>query len=56
MTHFFMVDETTGSGMVLRDHMGAIIFRACRHLLHCSNVLESGLAAIRAIREEMSLA
>jgi ribonuclease HI len=42
-----------GTGMVLRDQEEGIIFTSCRHLLSCSDALES---EILAIKEGLSLA
>lgn len=42
-----------GTGMLLRDHTGAIIFSSCRHLFSCDDILE---AEILAIREGLMLA
>uniref|UniRef100_A0ACD5Y9T6 Uncharacterized protein n=1 Tax=Avena sativa TaxID=4498 RepID=A0ACD5Y9T6_AVESA len=36
-----------GTGMILRDAGGGIIFAACRHLLSCENPLEEELLACR---------
>lgn len=44
---YVAADGTAGSGMVLRDHSGDIIFTVCRRLLHCHGVLEAELCAIR---------
>ena len=37
-------DGTTGSGMVLRDHNGDIIFSACKSLWSCPDALHAELA------------
>jgi hypothetical protein len=38
--------QNAGAGMVLRDHVGDLIFTACRHLDTCMDALEAELAAI----------
>ena len=45
-------DGIGGAGMVLRDHLGSIIFTSCRHLPFCYDVLE---AELRAIMEGLML-
>ena len=39
-------DGSAGTGMVLRDSMGTVIFPACRQLFHCADALEAELAAL----------
>lgn len=38
-------DGSAGAGMVLRDHMGTIVFTSCRKLLSCTDALEAELFA-----------
>ena len=38
-------DDRAGSGMVLRDESGAIIFSSCRQLFSCRDALEAELGA-----------
>ena len=46
-------DGAAGSGMVLRDDKGGVIFAAYRRIYHCNEVLE---AELHAIMEGVSLA
>ena len=39
-------DETGGAGMILRDHIGSIIFASCRFIQRCTSALEAEIAAI----------
>jgi ribonuclease HI len=39
-------DGSAGTGMVLRDENGQVIFTACRHLLHCEDALEAEAYAV----------
>ncbi|KAE8777824.1 hypothetical protein D1007_49325 [Hordeum vulgare] len=38
-------DDSAGSGMVLRDEKGGIIFSSCRQLFYCRDALEAELGA-----------
>ena len=38
-------DGTGGAGMILRDHVGAVIFASCRFLPRCASPLEAELSA-----------
>jgi ribonuclease HI len=38
-------DGTAGSGMVLRDDMGRVIFSSCRSLVLCGDSLEAEVCA-----------
>ena len=49
----FSSDGTAGSGMVLRNPDGSLIFAAYRHLFFCNEALE---AELHAIREGLALA
>ncbi|KAE8787456.1 retrotransposon unclassified [Hordeum vulgare] len=44
---FHAVDGSAGSGMILRDSTGAVIFASYRKLFHCNDALESELQAIK---------
>ncbi|KAE8781796.1 protein transport protein sec24 [Hordeum vulgare] len=50
---FHAVDGSTGSGMILRDSTGAVIFASYRKLFHCNDALE---AELQAIKEGLKLA
>jgi ribonuclease HI len=50
---FKLEDGTAGTGMVLRDHKGDIIFSACRQLIRCDDALE---AELEACKEGLQLA
>lgn len=41
----FSPDDRVGSGMVLRDESGAVIFSSCRQLFSCRDALEAELGA-----------
>lgn len=43
----FAPDGSAGTGMILRDHRGKVVFTSCRNLSRCSDVLEAELAAAR---------
>ena len=49
---FLPENGTAGTGMILRDHGGAIIFSSCISLCYCANALE---AELLAIKEDLSL-
>lgn len=48
-----VLDGIAGTGMILWDHEGSIIFNSCRHLHTCNDILE---VEILAIMEGLSLA
>jgi hypothetical protein len=50
---FYATDGAAGTGMVLRNEYGSVIFTSCRFLEHCSGPLE---AAIQACLEGVALA
>lgn len=50
---FRQEDGSAGAGMILRDHLGQVIFAACRFLPWCNDPLEAELAACE---EGLSLA
>lgn len=41
----FVANGTAGAGMVLRDHLGKIVFTSCRNLYACPDALETELMA-----------
>ncbi|KAI5010288.1 hypothetical protein ZWY2020_012425 [Hordeum vulgare] len=41
----FSPDDSAGSGMVLRDEKGGIIFSSCKQLFYCRDALEAELGA-----------
>ena len=43
---FVKEDGTTGAGMILRDHEGAVIFTVTRVLFNCAGPLEAEMAVI----------
>ncbi|KAI4982518.1 hypothetical protein ZWY2020_023010 [Hordeum vulgare] len=47
------VDGTAGSGMILRDDKGTVIFASCRKLFHCNDAIE---AELQAMKEGLQLA
>ena len=48
-----VLNGVAGTGMILRDHVGNIIFSSCRYLFSCNDMLET---EIMGIREGLSLA
>ena len=46
-------DSTGGAGMILHDHIGAIIYSSCRFITSCASPLE---AEVEACREGIALA
>ena len=42
-----VLNGVAGTGMVLRDHLGNIIFCACRHVQLCEDALESKILVVR---------
>ena len=42
-----VLNGVAGTGMVLHEHLGNIIFCACRHVELCEDALESEILAIR---------
>lgn len=43
---FIASDGSSSTGMILRDTTGNIVFTACRHLLTCTDALETELCAL----------
>lgn len=52
-THASVLEDEVGTGMVLRDYDGSVIFSSCRCITSCDDVLE---AELLALKEEISLA
>lgn len=50
---FLAENDTAGTGMILQDHTGDIIFSLCRCLHYCYDDLD---AELMAIKEGLSLA
>ncbi|XP_071681543.1 uncharacterized protein [Lolium perenne] len=42
----FLSTNAAGTGMVLRDHQGAVVAAACREVTHCRDATEAELMAI----------